>query len=51
MGLSSPAYFSSASLALVLEDEAKLAQQEKEYNAQQQGQQAVCFLFFFEWLT
>jgi len=28
-------------LALVLEDEAKLAQQEKEFNAQQQGQQAV----------
>ncbi|KIM28925.1 hypothetical protein M408DRAFT_328988 [Serendipita vermifera MAFF 305830] len=28
-------------LALVLEDEAKLAQQEKEYNAQQQGQQAL----------
>jgi import receptor subunit TOM22 len=32
-------------LALVLEDEAKLVQQEKEFNAQQQGQQAVCVLF------
>jgi mitochondrial import receptor subunit TOM22 len=32
-------------LALVLEDEAKIAQQEKEIAAQQQGQQAVCALF------
>jgi mitochondrial import receptor subunit TOM22 len=28
-------------LALVLEDEAKVVQQEREFNAQQQGQQAV----------
>jgi mitochondrial import receptor subunit TOM22 len=32
-------------LALVLEDEAKLAQQEKELTAQQQGQQSVRLLF------
>jgi len=32
-------------LALVLEDEAKIAQQEKEIAAQQQGQQAVCVVF------
>jgi mitochondrial import receptor subunit TOM22 len=34
-------------LALVLEDEAKIAQQEKEIAAQQQGQQAVCVMFRF----